>query len=372
MKIVNPKIPHEMKDVYNNFNIILKINLENIKKNYNSLKKLAPLSTIGACVKADAYGLGMSEICKKLFSLKCKDFFVATIEEAIFLRERYKKINIYLLNGINDLNNFIKIKDLNIIPVVNNMYQFKILREAFKINKVKIDSCLHIDSGMNRLGFSFQVYENNINTFKKYMCIKLVMSHMINSEKNNPTNILQLKKFKKIKEVFIQSNQEKFSLGNSNATFLGGKFHFDMIRAGGFIYGLDLSKKYKSKNVLSLKAKIIQLSNVKRGKSIGYGANYITKKNSIIATLAIGYADGLPRNYKGYGFLKNKKVKFVGNISMDLSCVDVTNNKKAKINDWVEIFGNNISIFDFAISCNTIPYEITSKIGPRVKRIYNI
>ena len=144
-----------------------------------------------------------------------------------------------------------------------------------------------------------------------------------------------------------------------------------MIRAGGFLYGLDLTKRKRSKNVLSLKAKIIQIENVKKGRSIGYNAKYITKKDSIIATLAIGYADGIPRHYDGFAFYKKKKIKFVGNVSMDLSCVDVSSVKNPKINDWVEIFGNNISIFVFASKCNTITYEVSSKIGLRVKRIYN-
>ena len=110
---------------------------------------------------------------------------------------------------------------------------------------------------------------------------------------------------------------------------------------------------------------------LKKGRSIGYGAKYITKKDSIIATLAIGYADGLPRKYDGFAFYKKKKIKFVGNVSMDLSCIDVSSIKNPKINDWVEIFGNNISISVFASKCNTITYEVSSKIGLRVKRIYN-
>ena len=124
--------------------------------------------------------------------------------------------------------------------------------------------------------------------------------------------------------------------------------------------------------MLTLKAKIIQIENVLAGNSVGYGANYVVKKDSKIATLAIGYADGIPRDYKGYAIYRNKKVNFVGNISMDLSCIDVTKLNTVKINDWVEIFGDNLSIYTFANYCKTIPYEISCKIGSRVKRIYNI
>ena len=225
---------------------------------------------------------------------------------------------------------------------------------------------------MNRLGLNYAVFKKNINNFKKYFNIKMIMSHMVNSEKRSSLNSEQLKFFKNLKKDFQFSNNTSFSLGNSHALFLGNSYHFDIIRAGGYIYGLKLSKKIKCKNVLSLKAKIIQIQKVKAGNTIGYGANFTTKRNSSIATLAIGYADGLSRNYKGYAFYKSKKIKFVGNISMDLSCIDVSNIKNPRVNEWVEIFGDNISIFDFALSCETIPYEISTRIGSRVKRIYHI
>ena len=229
---------------------------------------------------------------------------------------------------------------------------------------------MHIDSGMNRLGINYQDFNKHLYSFEKNLEIKIIISHLVNSEKKSKLNNIQFNLFSNIKNKFNLSKKILFSLGNSNSAFLKNKFHFDMIRAGGYIYGLDLSNKNKSKNVLTLKAKIIQVEEVKKGNSIGYGAKYFTKRNAIIATLAIGYADGIPRNYDGYAFYKNTKVKFVGNISMDLSCLDVSSVKKPKINDWVEIFGNTISISTFALKCSTIPYEISSKIGTRVKKIY--
>lgn len=372
MKKVSPKILHKMKKDFVKNNIELQINLKNLKVNYTNLKRIAPKTIIAACVKADSYGLGAHQTCKTLFQLKCKDYFVATIEEAISLRAIFKNINIYLLNGINDLESYMRIKNYNITIVVNNTHQFEILKSAYKATNNKIKSCIHIDSGMNRLGFNYQEFEKSLSNFIKYLDIKIIMSHMVNSENRSSFNNKQLKFFNKTKEGLRKIKNTKFSLGNSNASFLSDKFHFDMIRAGGYIYGLDLQKKNKSKNVLTLRARIIQIKNLKKGNSIGYGAKYITQKDCTIGTLAIGYADGLPRNYKGYAFLKRKKVKFVGNISMDLSCIDISGIKRVKVNDWVEIFGKNISIFDFASSCETITYEISSKIGSRVKRIYKI
>ena len=359
----------EFKKIYN---AILHINLKNIESNYNYLKKIAPTNTIiAACVKANSYGLGSDEICKALYKQNCRDFFVATLEEALLLRRKYKHINIYVLNGVNHLESFFDVLNSNIITVINNLDQFLIVKDFFQINKKRVKCCLHFDTGMNRLGLNFKDFDKYIYPFQKNLDIKLIISHLINSEEKSIFNNNQLKLFNDIKKKYDFSKKTLFSLGNSNSIFLKNKFHFDMIRAGGFIYGLDLKKKIRSKNVLSLKAKIIQIASVKKGRSIGYGAKYITKKDSIIATLAIGYADGIPRKYAGSAFYKKKKIKFVGNVSMDLSCVDITSIKNPKINDWVEIFGNNISISVFASKCNTITYEVSSKIGLRVKRVYN-
>ncbi len=371
MKSINPKIHYKMKEFTKKFNAILQINLKNIENNYNYLKKTAPNTIIAACVKANSYGLGSASICKTLYKQNCRDFFVATLEEALLLRRRYKHINIYMLNGVNHLETFFEVFNSNIITTINNLDQFLIIKDFFKINKKKVKCCLHFDTGMNRLGLKLKDFDKYIYPFHKNLDIKLVISHLINSEKKSVLNDNQLKLFNNIKNRFHFSKKTLFSLGNSNSIFLKNKFHFDMLRAGGFIYGLDLTKRKRSKNVLSLKAKIIQIENVKKGRSIGYGAKYITKKNSLIATLAIGYADGLPRKYDGFAFYKKKKIKFVGNVSMDLSCIDVSSIKNPKINDWVEIFGNNISIFVFASKCNTITYEVSSKIGCRVKRFYN-
>ncbi len=307
MKSISLKIHHKMKESKQTYNAILQINLKNIENNYNYLKKNAPNTIIAACVKANSYGLGSNEICNTLYKKNCRDFFVATLEEALLLRRKYKYVNIYMLNGVNHLESFFDAFNSNIITVINNLDQFLILKDFFKIKKKRIKCCLHFDTGMNRLGLKLKDFDKYIYPFQKNLDIKLVISHLISSEEKSVLNNNQLKLFKDIKKKFYFSKKTLFSLGNSNSIFLKNKFHFDMIRAGGIIYGLDLTKKTRSRNVLSLKAKIIQIENVKKGRSIGYGAKYITKKDSIIATLAIGYADGLPRKYDGFAFYKKKK-----------------------------------------------------------------
>ncbi len=367
-KIFSQKMDYIKKSI----NSVLIINVTNLIENYNNLKNLDSKIEIAPSIKANAYGLGYIKICKILIENGCNSFFVATSQEALTLRKKFKKINIFLLNGINDQNTCLKMIKENILIVINNIDQLNIMKNIFILNNKKIKCVLHVDIGMNRLGFSSEELKEHYHSIQSYLDVKLVMSHLTSSEiKKNPLNLKELNCFKIIKKNYFFSKSTKFSLANSNGAFLGKEYYFDIIRAGGFLFGLDLSSKNKSMPVISLQARIIQVRNVKAGSGIGYGSNFITKRKSLIATLAIGYADGLPRNYKGYIIYNNKKAPFVGNISMDLSCIDITEITDVKINDWVEIFGNNISILDFAEYNKTIAYEVSSKVGPRVKKLYN-
>ena len=361
-----------MDYIKKNINTSLKIKINNLIKNYTNLKNICPKSEIAACVKANAYGLGYLKICQILLENGCNNFFVATAEEALSLRSKFKTVNIFLLNGINDQNTCLRMIEKNILIVINNIDQLNIIKNVYILKKKKIKCVLHIDIGMNRLGFSPEQLKELFHSITSYLEVKLVMSHLTSSEiKESSLNLKQLNNFKKIRKEFFFSTDTKYSLSNSNAAFLGKKYHFNMVRTGGFLFGLDLSSKNKSIPVICLQARIIQIRHIKAGNGIGYGSNFITKRNSLIATLAIGYADGLPRNYKGYIIYNNKKAPFVGNISMDLSCIDVTTITNVKINDWVEVFGEKFSVLDFAKYNKTIAYEVSSKIGPRVKRIYN-
>ena len=267
MKNISLKIHHKMKKYKETHNAILKINLKNIKNNYNYLKKNAPNTVIAACVKANSYGLGSDKICKALYEKNCRSFFVATLEEALLLRRKYKYVNIYMLNGVNNLESFREAFNSKIIIVINNLDQFLILKNFSKINKKRIKCCLHFDTGMNRLGLKLEDFDRYIYPFQQNLDIKLVISHLINSEEKSVLNNKQLKLFNNIKKKFNFSEKTLFSLGNSNSIFLKKNFHFDMIRAGGFIYGLDLTKKKGAKTFYHLKLKLFKLKVLKRAEA---------------------------------------------------------------------------------------------------------
>lgn len=349
--------------------IILKVNLDNIVYNYNKLKKKSK-TIVASVVKANAYGLGVKEVSNKLILAGCKNFFVATLIEAIELRKIHKGIHIYVLNGIykNEINQFLK---NNVSPVINNINEFNIIN---KINK-KIDILLHYDTGMNRLGLSFDELKKinkNINYSK--INIKYIISHLASSEqKKDNFNKKQLQKFVNIKSVFINT---KLSLSNSAGIFLNSKFNLDMVRPGISLYGGYGNKKIKKeiKNVIKLKAKIIQKKYINKNETIGYNQTYKVKNNMYIATVAAGYADGISRllSNKGHVYFKNKKLSILGRISMDTFVIDINKiNRIIKIGDFVEIINDKYDIEMLAKDTLTVSQDILTSFGTRVRKTYN-
>ena len=360
-------------NINQNTSSVLFINLESIKANYNLLKRKTNKSEVAVAVKANAYGSGVKRICKTLITQGCNTFFVATAEEGLEVIKIKKNLKVYVLNGSSEKKSTISLIKNGVKIVINNSEQLKDLISASNKINIKAGCAVHVDTGMNRLGVDIEEAEKVVQLAKNNLNLSLIMSHLSCSEnKASEMNNIQLIKFKSLKKKLIKFKGLKFSLANSNGILLGKKFHFDLCRPGGLIYGLNLRKLEKNnfRRVLSLRAKIIQIKHVNKGEFVGYGAKYKVKKKSVIATLGIGYADGLPRYFKGNVYYKNYKFPIIGNISMDLCTIDITSYKKLKVGCWVEIFGKSVSAERFADICGTISYEIACKIGKRVNRIY--
>ncbi len=355
----------------------LDINLGSIRKNYKIIKKkIGKKCLIAATVKADAYGLGVEKVVPSLLSTGCKFFFVATTNEAIQLRKINKEIKIFILNGLitNDLSCIHKYK---LIPVINNLAQLKKIENYQRRKNIKLEIALHFDTGMSRLGFDKN--ESKLVLIKKSKLIKyskvfLVMSHLACAD--NPVSNLnkkQLNRFRIIKDNFPNSLH---SLSNSAGILLGKEYHFNMVRPGISLYGGHSQKNEKRiyHNVISLKAKLVQLREIYKGDTIGYGATFKAKSKMKIGTLGFGYADGFNRlfsnNYKI--LLGDKKINLVGRVSMDLITIDLTNIKTKKniMNEEFEVIGSKYSINTIAKIINTIPYEIITNLGKRYERRY--
>ena len=351
---------------------VLEINTKNILHNYKYLASLSKSSLAGATIKANAYGLGVIKIFNILYKSGCRHFFVASFNEAIEIRKKYKSGFIYVLNGINKKNIQYLFKEKNIFPIINSIENLNEIQKEIIKKKRSINVGIHIDTGINRLGLNF-------NEFKKYRINKglkifIILSHLASAdEKNNNYNKLQNNNFKNIIKKY--KNVKFKSLANSMGITLGKPFHHDLTRAGIAIYGGHFNTKLKNKikPVIKLKAQILQIKKIKNNEFIGYNQTFRTKKAITIAILGIGYADGISRylSNRGYVFYKNKKFRIVGRVSMDSITIDISNhNNTLKNGMFLEIINHQYDIEKFATKSGTISNEILTSISNRVKRVY--
>ncbi|MAI07525.1 MAG: alanine racemase [Magnetococcales bacterium] len=345
----------------------LTINLKSLCRNWQILNKLSS-NLCGAAVKANAYGLGIQKVSESLYKTGCRHFFVAYLSEALKVRTVAPKAEIYLLNGYHagDHENYIK---HGITPILSSIEDLKNF-----VSKPQTTFALQFDTGMNRLGISWKKADIASKICKKAgKTPTLILSHFCSSEEpSNPKNTEQLNLFKEITPYFPHSLH---SLSNSSGIFLGAENHFNLTRPGIALYGGNPTPNTQNpmQQVVSLTANIIQIQEVKKGESVGYNSTWTAKKDSLIATLSYGYADGLLRQ-KGqtrYVYIKGQKAPLVGNISMDLTCVDITDiTEKVSTNDMAEIIGSHQTLEDHANNSGTISYEILTSLEQRLIQKY--
>ncbi len=348
-------------------NFILKINTKNLIKNYKYFQKKKKNLIVAPTIKANSYGLGDLKIFNLLYAHGCKHFFVATLEEGLELRKLKKNIVIYILNGIQNHNNSIFLKN-KLTPIINTNIELK------KIIKTKIKFGLHIDTGINRLGIDYRNIPNFIYDNKN---INILISHLASAdESNNNYNLIQRKRFISVINKFKNKNIIN-SLSNSNGSELSKMYLFDMIRPGIALYGGNNGSKSLRKNirpVVELKGKILQIKKLKKEDFVGYNQTFKTNKETTIAIISTGYADGIPRKLsnKGIVYYKNEKFRIIGRISMDSITIDISKSKyNIKEGMYIDFINYTYGIESFAKQCHTISNEIITSIGQRVKRFYD-
>lgn len=337
---------------------ILTVDLKAIQQNYNYLKSICK-SEVAVAVKADSYGLGAANIVPALENVGyskagCSKFFVATIEEGIKLRT-ITKASIYVLGGFFE-NEISDLKHYNLTPIINTPGQFELWAHQ------NLPCAIHIDTGMNRLGMNISDFEKIENQIKSSgENIEFLMSHLACAGDNEGSyNQQQLQKFTLATAKYPNI---KKSLAASDGIFLGENYHFDIVRSGAAIYGIGARNNKALKNPVTLLAPIIQIRKCENDEYVGYGATKFVKKGSILATIAIGYADGFSRLLSNNDvlYLNDKSVPIIGRISMDLTIIDVTGHN-AKLGDMIEILGSNLYPDDIATRAQTIGYEILTSL----------
>lgn len=357
---------------------VLDVDLDAIVHNFNFYRsRLKPETKLICMVKADAYGAGGGEIAKTLQYHKCDYLAVAISEEGVLLRKEGIKLPIIVLNP--EVNGFDELFNNNLEPEI---YNFRILKafikEAQKRGITKYPIHLKIDTGMHRLGFTGEDIPrlNEIIKGQKAFRIQSVFSHLAASEVWNFDDFThtQINTFKEVASQII--NEYPYPIMrhilNSAGIERFPEEQMDMVRLGISLYGVSASGLDGLRNVCTLKTTILQIKNIPKGETVGYGRKGNFDNDAKIATIRIGYADGLSRQFgNGVGkvLVNGKLVPVVGNICMDLTMIDVTD-VDVQEGDSVVIFGEHPSLVDLASAISTIPYEILTSVSSRVKRIY--
>ena len=374
--------------------IYTEIDLNAFRHNLDAIKKiLKPGTNIMAVIKADAYGHGADVIAREALPMGVSILAVARMNEAVDLREGAIEAPILLLSAGCAVEDISKYFQLNIRPTITafkDAEQLSLKAAGFNKNlKVHIK----VDTGMGRLGFladgltKDQGYSPLADEIKKiselpFIEIEGVFSHFANADAKDKTHAMgQLNLFLKLKDELqsVLPYKVLFHMANSAGIMDIPDSHLDIVRPGVIMYGCypsdDVQKnKIDLKPVLSLKTKIIQLKHAGPGFKVSYGSDYTTTKDTLIATVPAGYADGVNRLLSSQGemLVRGKRVPILGRVCMDLTMLDVTDIDGVSIDDEVVIIGTqgneSISADEIAKKTGTINYEVLTSIGSRVPK----
>src|SRR5471030_3129260 len=271
---------------------VLTVDLDAIVANWRKLEKSAVPAECAGVIKADAYGCGVEPVARALAGAGCKTFFVATLDEARAAREALPSAELYVLDGFfqNSGDSFAKI---NCKPVIGDLNELAEWDVFCRRSGWAGGAAIHIDTGMNRLGLSVAEAQGIIPRINAGdHGITLVMSHLACAESlNHPLNAKQLASFREIASLF---SGVPASLSNSSGVYLGAPFQFDLVRPGAALYGVNPTPEADNpmQPVVELKARIVQMRNVERGESVGYGGTWTARRPTKLAIVSTGYADG--------------------------------------------------------------------------------
>ncbi|MDE5878188.1 MAG: bifunctional UDP-N-acetylmuramoyl-tripeptide:D-alanyl-D-alanine ligase/alanine racemase [Muribaculaceae bacterium] len=360
---------------------VLEVNLDSITKNYNYFRRQLPQGTGVICmVKASGYGAGSREIAKTLQDAGAAYLAVAVLDEGIDLRENGITMPIMVMNP--KVVNYKAMFAYHLEPEIYSLEMLgDVIREAHKngINDYPVH--IKLDTGMHRMGF----IESEISELLKILTecheikVSSVFSHLATADEPamDDYTLMQLHTFDRLTGKMLATLPYSFRrhILNSAGILRFPQYHYDMVRLGIGLYGVntlppDIEQPLAV--VSTLRTVIIALRQWEPGTTIGYGRHGKITRPSLIATIPIGYADGMNRHF-GRGAISVRvnghDAPTIGNICMDACMIDVTG-IECKVGDYVEIFGNDTPIQRLADTLGTIPYEVLTSVSPRVKRVY--
>ncbi len=335
-----------------------------LRKNISYIKdKLKNKSKFMAVIKSDAYGHNIEEVVGDIKDL-ADGYGVVRIDEARKIRSLSDK-KILLMQGIYSNDEFLEAKDLNLDIVIHNQDQFQIVKE----NKIFDNLWLKINTGMNRLGFEINDFMKIYNEFLSNKKFTLMTHLAASNDKNSISNQNQFKLFKDLSNK-MHKDVDK-SIANTGCIMNFPNQLHDWVRCGIGMYG-GYFKDSKIKTAMTLRSPIVNIRKIKKNDKVGYDGRAIAKNDMLIATVYLGYADGLPLNIKDGTdvMINNQKAKVFGRVSMDLTTIDITNINDCVLGNWCEFFSRDLPISNIAKSNDLISYYLMTGIKSRVKKVY--
>jgi alanine racemase len=359
-------------------NGVLTVDLDAIVANWRKLEGRGVPAECAAVVKANAYGCGVEQVAHALAAAGCKTFFVATLEEARRARTAAPAATIYVLDGYF-AGTGTTFAELNCRPVIGDLGELAEWDAFCKVNGFAGMAAIHIDTGMNRLGISLaEAQALSARAAQPDHGIALVMSHLACAEElHHPLNARQVTAFREVARLFTNIPA---SLSNSSGIFLGPQFQFDLVRPGAALYGINPTPEADNpmQPVVDVKARVVQVRNVEKGDTVGYGATWTARRSTRLAIVAAGYADGYFRAAGGVdgvrtadALVAGQRCPIAGRISMDLMAIDITDlPAPLRRGQMVTLVGEGVTVDELALHFGTIGYEVLTSLGERYQRVY--
>ena len=357
----------------------LTIDLGALADNWRALAARAAPGRCAAVVKANAYGIGVAEAAPALWAAGARVFFVAHLSEGVAARQILPEAAIYVLNGLESTADPADYARLRLAPVIGGEEELR-RWSAFAARSGGTSPCaLHLDTGMNRLGFESLALLQAAVAAHGASGADLLMSHFVSSEfPDDPVNASQIERFAAARAAFPNFPG---SLANSSGMFLPARPIHDLARPGYALYGGNPTPGAPNpmRPVVTLAVAIQQTRWIEPGMSCGYNGQWTARRRTRLATLLAGYADGLPRGAGATDAkpgaevaIAGRRCPLVGRVSMDLCIADVTDlpEDAAGPGDRAEFFGSSVDLDDFAACSGTIGYHVLTSLGPRYRRAY--
>jgi len=368
----------------------VEISLSKLRRNVQRIRELAGARKVMAVIKADAYGHGAVPVAKCLAECGVDWFGVATVEEALELRAAGIHQPVLLLGGLY-MSDPAHLIEYRLTPSISSTMRLDTYAECARRYGRPIEFHLKVDSGLGRLGLPLDRVEAFVEHYRELEGLQLkgLFTHLASAEdlvasqtdeqaQHFATALEQLRR--------LQVEPEWVHVSNSAALLAGRNFPENLVRVGALLYGCcmplvvppgqELPKVPEFEPILTFKSRIVYMKDVPSGTPLGYSAAFYTCRPSRIATVPVGYADGLSHalSNRGYAIVRGRRARIIGSISMDLSLLDVTDISGTNIGDEVILMGQSdrcsITAVEIAQLLDTVPYEVLCSIGKRVPRIY--